>query len=171
MSSTFDLVVMGIDQSFTSTGWFVKEGDNFKYGLIHSDKEDNIFRRAVDVANEVGFVVNRYAPEVIALEGLPFMSKSNVTRDLAGLQFTIVNRLSLLGYDVDRNLFIIPPTQLKKHATGTGKATKIEMFESLPAWARNSIESTPKSKGRYDITDAFWLADYVETRLTESNDV
>jgi Holliday junction resolvasome RuvABC endonuclease subunit len=153
---------MGLDQSFTSTGWYIEDTEQglFKYGIITSNKANNNYLRSMTVAEEVCNLVHKYKVTDITLEGLPFMSKSNITRDLAGLQFVIISYLLQIGFTVGLDITIIPPSQLKKFATGSGKATKQEMFEALPAEICNSVGKTPKTQGRYDITDAYWLSQF-----------
>jgi len=165
------LISLGIDQSFTSTGWFVSNSDLYQYGLIHSDKNLDTYTRAIGVADEIMSLLMRRLNgdvDVVTIEGLPFMSRSNVTRDLAGLQFLIIDRLMDKGYVLDKNLFIIPPTTLKKYATGKGNIKgKEPLYEALPDGIRSSIGKIPKSKGRSDITDAYWLSKIGEERANE----
>ena len=158
--------VIGIDQSFASTGYVIREDyDIIKYGIITSNKNDNMYDRAFSVATELAKLCEKYEVDEVVLEGIPFMSKSNVTRDLAGLQYVIVT--SLWRYELDDTLRIIPPTALKKYATGVGKHPKVKgknqkepMFDALPDEAKAMIGRVPKSKGRYDVTDAYWLCYY-----------
>lgn len=151
------MIVLGIDQSLTSTGWCVLENDQLTdYGLISSDKSKENYERAIDVSNEIQSLEIQLQPDLVVIEGIPFMSRSNVTRDLAGLQFLILDRL--LGGVTKEDIRIIPPTKLKKFATGNGKASKDDMFEALPDYAKEKISKTLKTKGRYDLTDAYWLA-------------
>ena len=150
------MITVGIDQSFTSTGVCVfEDGELINRYLITSLKTDTMFDRAASVAMQVSTIVQKYKADVVALEGIPFMSKSNVTRDLAGLQYAIV--IELIEYQVGDNLFIVPPSQVKKFATDTGKAKKEDMYEALPDDIRNEFGKVPKTKGRYDLTDAYFI--------------
>jgi crossover junction endodeoxyribonuclease RuvC len=158
------MMVLGIDQSLTSTGWCLSlDGEPIRYGIITSDKNKSNYLRAMDVANEISdllFLMLKEKLDIVVIEGLPFMSRSNVTRDLAGLQFLVYDRL--FDYFKERNILVVPPTSLKKFATGSGKASKDDMFESLPDNVKAKFRTTPKTKGRSDITDAYWLARYGE---------
>lgn len=156
--------VLGIDQSFTSTGWCIlNDGVVEGFGIFTSDKNKTRYERARDVADEIEqFIITRSGKGLeVAIEGIPFMSRSNVTRDLAGLQFLIMDRLIDM-YDTEE-VTIVPPTVLKKFATGSGKADKNAMFEALPTEVRGKFKTTLKTKGRSDITDAYWLAKYKES--------
>lgn len=160
------MITIGIDQSFASTGYVVLEDDDIiKYGIITSNKNDNMYDRAFAVATELAKLCEKYKVDKVVIEGIPFMSKSNVTRDLAGLQYVIVT--SLWRYELGDTLHIIPPTALKKFATGTGKHPKVKgknqkepMFDALPDEAKAVVGRVPKSKGRYDVCDAYWLAKF-----------
>ena len=71
----------------------------------------------------------------------------------------IVNAIREEGFDVK----ILTPSTVKKNATGSGKATKQEMFDSLPEKVQKMFGSIPKSQGREDLTDAFWIANMIRT--------
>jgi crossover junction endodeoxyribonuclease RuvC len=154
------MIVLGIDQSLTSTGWSLKEDGVLKeHGILTSDKTQTNFERAIVVADQIFNLDKKFKPDKSVIEGIPFMSRSNVTRDLAGLQFLIVDRLLRDGWET---LDIVPPTKLKKFATGSGKASKDEMVEALPEGVKEKFEKIPKTKGRYDLADSYWLATFGE---------
>ena len=154
MSSTSR--VIGIDQSFTSTGVWCPDFNL----IVKSNKEDNIYDRAIYVANELSYTVKEYKPTKVVLEGIPFMARSNVTRDLAGLQFLIIDRMTKLGYVLNESLTIVPPTALKKFATGSGKATKRDMINALPAGVRENFSE--RGKAHEDLADAYFLSKFGE---------
>ena len=149
--------ILAVDQSLTSTGWtLLEDGNLVLFGLITSDKNKTNYERAIDVADEIYDLHDKHKPDKFVLEGLPFMSRSNVTRDLAGLQFLVVDRI-LRDMVIDC-IHVVPPTKLKKFATGSGKAGKEDMYEALPPEVKAKFSSTLKTKGRYDLTDSYWLA-------------
>lgn len=153
--------ILGIDQSLTSTGWVVLEDNTVtSHGIISTPKDNNKFDRMASASYELVAIADDNKPlDAVVIEGLPFgMSHSNVSRDLAGLQAVIVTALHAYGFELDEDLFIIAPTTLKKHATGSGKASKQEMFDALPLKEQGLFGSVPKTKGRFDLTDAYWLA-------------
>ena len=91
-----------------------------------------------------------------SIEGLAWGARGNAVRDLASLQGLIIEA-ALRGLPVD-NVSIISPTTVKKRATGDGKAKKDALFESLPPDAHDKFLEYKKTKGRYDLTDAYWIA-------------
>ncbi len=153
--------VLAVDQSFTSSGLFVLEVcDSDVTKVIHCERfvtNDNldIFARAMQVAERVDIVATNFNVNHIAIEGLAFSKMGDATRDLAGLQFTVVNFQRMKSRDV----LIIPPNTVKKIATGKGNAKKEQLYEALPADIKNLLDANKykKTTGRYDLTDAYWI--------------
>ncbi len=117
---------------------------------------DDVFYRARMISAELITLIDHYRVQTIIMEGLSFGSKGNATRDLAILMGTIQARLK--GFPV-----IVPPPTLKKFATGNGKANKEEMVQAIETHDAELFEklmNIPKTKGREDIADAYWLANY-----------
>ena len=156
---------LGIDQSLTKTAIVLVDDDLkvISYAIASSDKNDNKFVRSKEIAEQIVNVCHReaggYYPDAIGIEGLPFGNMmGNVTRDLAGLQAIIISELIDEGFTVDMDLHILSPTTIKKRATGSGKAKKEEVIESVPEPFASIVKSTPKTKGRDDLADAYWIA-------------
>ena len=150
---------MGIDQSLTSSGIVILENDNvIFYTTIKTKKTDgDLFKRCLIISNEINDIIKEHKVDYIAIEGLPFNMRSNVTRDLAGLQAVIITNIYK---DFLKQTKIISPTALKKAATGSGKTKKEDMVEALPLDFKSSIFSSgyKKSTGLYDLADAYFLA-------------
>jgi Holliday junction resolvasome RuvABC endonuclease subunit len=153
--------ILGIDQSYTCSGLvIINEGIVEHAEVFNTPKEDDIFKRAYDIVCHIAKMVKEYNITKVNIEGLAFGMRGNATRDLAGLQFMIVSNLKFV-YGVEVN--IISPKSLKKFATQNGKAKKIEMFEALPEDVQMKFTQEYKflkTKGLYDVTDAYWLAKY-----------
>jgi len=154
---------MGIDQSYTSTGVVVLNHDKeiIATRIISTAPADgDAFQRSWSIINEIQNLVKIYAPETIGLEGLAYAKFGDATRDLAGLQFGIVHRLRFVD---DQHLVIVTPNELKKFGSGKGNADKKKMVDSLPKAVLKYFEAQgyKKTKGLYDITDAYWIARYV----------
>ena len=160
-----DKLYLGIDQSYTNTGWCVMTSRKniVDCGVIRTSKDDDIFTRANYITTQLGGLVQKYVPE-IAIEGLAYGMTGSATRDLAGLQFVIICHLQILKYKAR----IIAPKSIKMHAfkalnDDTMKAKEMKkkqnMYKALPQSAKNQIEPYKflKTKGLYDVTDAWWL--------------
>lgn len=150
--------ILGLDQSFTCSGFVVLDDNS----LIHCErfkttKDDNIYDRTWKVVSRVKELVHEYKPDYIAIEGLAFASVGNATRDLAGLQFAIISNLC---YQDGIPVKIVPPTSVKKQATGKGRVDKMELVEALPTEVREAFDAigVKKTTGLRDLADAYWIA-------------
>jgi len=148
--------VIGVDQSYRSSGIVILDDDK----IIHceryvTDPLLDIYDRAAILADHLTSLTLEYKPEKIALEGLSFGSKGNVTRDLGGLLFTLILTLRSIGYAP----VVLPPTTVKKVATGKGNSKKDAMITSLPKDARERFDElgVKKTTGLSDLADAYWI--------------
>ena len=156
--------VMGIDQSYTSTGIFIafNDEDEFAGKIITTspDKENplQMFDRSRYVADQIVELIHEHNVGRVVIEGIAMGNiKGNSNRDLAGLQFTIINAIKL-AYEDGVEIEVVSPTMLKKFATGKGTASKVEMFEATPMGIQEGLQSQfKKSAGLYDVVDAYWL--------------
>lgn len=178
-----EYIVVGIDFSYTSTGIFVANTHSgmVSYKTICTQKDEerpcDQVSRAMEIAGEClrhinffkehrGFLVDMENVYVY-IEGLAFgNSIGNASRDLAGLQYTIISYLINDDF-LPENIRTVAPTSLKKFATKNGKADKKMMFDAIPdkQLQQNIADKYKISKGRYDIADAFWLFAYGRTEL------
>jgi Holliday junction resolvasome RuvABC endonuclease subunit len=160
-------MILGIDQSFTSTGLVTWNGSEVvNYQLVKTDKDDldplALFKRCIKISDIIISIIDNTPITQVNLEGLGFGSVGNATRNLAMLQASIITRIIEKHPYVEIN--IIPPTTLKKFATGAGKAGKQEMYDALPQEIKNKFKDIKKTKGLYDLTDAFFLAVYTKDK-------
>lgn len=164
------MISIGIDQSYTSTGYCILNNEDvIEYGTLSSHKSLDIHERVFNLTNDILDILSKYPDAKITIEGLAFGIRGNATRDLAGLQFVIINNIKRI---FNKKIDIIPPTALKKFATGSGggkkKVTKKDMFDALPLDIQQAFKTKHKaSTGLYDITDAYWLAKYFKTEETK----
>lgn len=160
------MVTIGVDQSYTSSGVVViKDGSVIDIKKIKAVGDD-IFDKAENAATQICDIIVGYFHDhgdvAVAIEGLAFGMRGSATRDLAGLQFTIINKLRYYhGFD---NIEIVSPLTLKKFATGSGKAKKEQMISSLPPEVRDKFNEygVKKTTGLADLTDSYFLAKYLE---------
>jgi len=162
------MIGMGIDQSFRSSGIVIMDDDE----IIHrecfkANKDMNRFAQAHEIATYLELLINTYSPDIIAIEGLPFGMRGNVTRDLAGLQFVIIAHIQAVN---NKCVEIIPPTSVKKFATGSGKAKKNEMIEALPNHVLESFLElgVKKTTGLSDVCDGYFI---LKTALRNIKDI
>lgn len=167
------MLYIGIDQSFTCSGIVLIDED---YSLVgahtvqtKANEYSSNFFRAKHIAEAILDLIEGYSPDYhirVGIEGLPYGSRSNVTRNLAGLQYAIAVSFP---DNVLLDLEEYAPTTVKKLATGNGKADKEEMFQALPPDVKELFGSIPKNQGRYDLTDAYFIAKLRRLTDGESN--
>lgn len=155
--------VLSIDQSYTCSGIVVlNDGDMEHCEVFKTKKPEDAkdmkqtYHRAFLVSERIVKLAEEYKPDLISIEGLAFGMRGNATRDLAGLQFVIVVELiERYEYDVE----VLSPLTVKKFATGSGKAKKIEMIEKLPESILKKFLDlgVKKTTGLGDLADAFWI--------------
>lgn len=152
--------ILGIDQSYTSSGLCViaGNGDLIDFCRYKTDPTQDTYARALSLALRVCEYITLHSPDEVKLEGLAFGIRGNATRDLAGLLFTVINVVKLKHPGV--NCKVVAPTQVKKRATGTGKAKKEDMIAALPVVVRAKFEDSgvKKTTGLGDLADSYWIA-------------
>lgn len=155
--------VLGIDQSYKSCALVViQDGKVVHLEKVTGDSEKDRYDQAADIAQHILNFCRQQQPNRIGIEGLAFASMGNMTRDLGGLLFSIVNALRQWGF---RNkVEVIPATTIKKFATDYGRAKKEQLYEALPRDVKDLIteHGFKKTTGMYDATDAYWIARYRE---------
>lgn len=154
---------IGIDQSLTNTAVWL-DLENHRLISTKPNKEDPLdsFKRAIYIAQEIHSFCSEHSVKIdkIQIEGLSYGAFGDATRTLAGLQFIIVEHLMKLGKDIE----IITPTSLKKLATDDGRADKQKMFDCMPDDVKDVIGEVGKTKGRFDLCDAYWLSVVTKTK-------
>ena len=154
------MIYIGIDQSYTSTGIVVLDDDKNVIACLtlSTPKTDDIFTRSWDMSEMIISEIRKYPQCKLAIEGLAFSMRGNATRDVAGLQFSIINKIKFI---LEKEIAIVAPPSLKKSATGNGRASKEEMIDQLPNEVFELftiVHNWKKSRGLTDVTDAYFLA-------------
>lgn len=158
--------LIAIDQSYTSSGVAIfdiatKSLVKILTIVTKPNKEDplDMFKRAETISSIIIDLCETYNCTALSIEGLAMGRViGNSNRDLAILQGIIINKVMEV---VDENrIVIVSPTAVKKHATGKGNSKKEEMFEHLPDDVKSKVEKYLKTKGRYDVTDAYFIGTY-----------
>jgi Holliday junction resolvasome RuvABC endonuclease subunit len=148
------MTVMGLDVSLTSTGAVVM-GDSRRV-LAHTlfktkpDKEDYELQRRIDmIVLGIDIMVAEFRPSLIGMENHAFGAAHSNTRvhEVAGVvKYELWNR----GIP----FLLVAPTELKRWATGNGRATK-EMMVEAAAGAGFITKS-------HDMADAYWAASWAD---------
>lgn len=178
------LAAIGIDQAFGKTAVVINiEIDDYKIieekiitTVVYENPFEKIYRAetiSIEIMDFIEEIEKKYEKLdltwAFCIEGLSYGSAGSIgsaNRDLAGLQFIVISKL--LDRIDDQYGLILPPKSLKLFATNSGKAGKDDMVEALkekyPEFYK-SLMKVPKTKGRYDLADAFWLSEYIHQNI------
>lgn len=137
------MIILGIDPGYDRCGWGVirKERAGFKYsacGLITTTTKDgpkNVYqnpnskiqikqvtRRLAVIASELRTILERYEPDVIAIESLFFSKNKKTALGVAEARGAILSTIANWSDSVEIQEFT--PMQIKLAVTGSGGADK-----------------------------------------------
>jgi len=140
------VIIIGIDPSLNSTGICLMNGETGEIGeTIVIQPNDVGQKRLAYFRQEITNLITMRSNLHAFIEGYAF--GANNQREALG-ELGGVLRLAL--YDASIPIVIVPPTTLKKFATGKGAADKVAMGVQLMKEFRLSYPTT-------DQTDAHWL--------------
>lgn len=150
--------ILGIDQSISCTGVVVvTDGVLDHYETVTTPPMKGIYNkvfRIKSIVDQIVAIIGKYNPEVVYIEEIAFAGQGDAAKDLAGLYYVILVTLDRIGVKyVPVNIKTV-----KKLATGSGNAKKEDMFEALPDTVKIEFGTFPKTKGRYDLADAYHIA-------------
>jgi Holliday junction resolvasome RuvABC endonuclease subunit len=142
--------VVGADLSLSSTGIAGVDGQT---RTIHTNPTKNLTEqhtRLTHIVTEISLAVPTWPlseqVDLVVIEGPSFSSSGAGTWDRAGLWWLVVSALLADGVPVA----VVPPSVLKKYATGKGTATKPDMRMAL--FQRAGIDERDDNR-----VDAWWL--------------
>lgn len=157
-------MVLSLDISITSTGYCVFEGSNLKaFGCIRTTSELDIYSRLKYIESEISSIIRRYGICEVAVEAPSYGSRGAMSYNLFGVHFSIIRLLTAkqLPYK------LLNIASIKKFATDSGKASKLQMLNALPEDIRTEFINSGylKSKGLYDLADAYFIGmKYIKER-------
>ena len=145
--------ILSIDQSYNACAWCLFEDTILTdFGVITSDKSLDIPQRAYHITESLKEIMDEV--DLVVLEGLSFGSISTSARPLAHLFYSIQCAAWLKGIDYTE----VSPKAVKKDMTGSGNATKTEMFKALPLNIQVKFKNSSWhtiSRGLYDLVDSW----------------
>lgn len=127
------MLVLGIDPGTATTGFgLIKVAENglpvlMHHGLIETDKELSPGVRLTQIYNEIEALLREHKPQVLAMEKIFFFSNAKTVIRVSQAQGIILLVSSHLGIPV----YEYAPGQVKLNVTGSGKADKRQMQESI----------------------------------------
>lgn len=150
-----DAVVCGIDPGLGVTGYAVLKvtGDALSVvdaGICRADPRRSLASRLVDIDQDVSAVLTEHMPDVVAVEALYAHYGHPRTAILMGhARGVILLAAARLGINVRS----YAATRIKKHLTGNGRATKVQMQRAIQSTL--GLGELPEP---HDVADALAIA-------------
>ncbi|MDR1087446.1 MAG: crossover junction endodeoxyribonuclease RuvC [Endomicrobium sp.] len=149
------MIVLGIDPGLSLTGWGVVEAlcrdkiTLIQYGCIKTIPLAPLIERLQIVHNDLQSIINKYNPEVVAIEELFFLkaakSVASVGQSRGAIALTVsMNKIPLFEYN---------PRCVKIALTGYGSADKHQMQQMVKTFLK--LKEIPKPD---DAADALAMA-------------
>lgn len=162
---------IGIDQSYKNCAYVILDdsGSMSKFGIVRAASSGDVYDTAASIAAKITDIVSGYDEVQVFIEGLAFGMSGNATRDLAGLLFVIITTLR----KQTANINLLPPTTVKKFATGSGKAVKADMMLKLPEGVMQQFKDAnyKKTTGLSDLADAYWIASCGRSSIADKQEL
>lgn len=118
------MIILGIDPGYAIIGYGIIDSARnnavIDYGVITTPKEDNLAVRLETIEKALIYILEKYKPDVVALEELFFFKNHTTVIPVAEARGVIV--LTCRKYC--KNLFEYTPLQIKQALTGQGRAEK-----------------------------------------------
>lgn len=145
-------LIVGIDPSLTSTGIVVLRGGEVELAeTIKTKPNFPLIHRVSVIYSTIASIIEETTPDLIVIEGFSYGSKGRAIFDIAYLGWRIREELERLRKQAGIPWIDIPPTQLKKFATGKGTSNKEVILQQV--YKRWGFETSDNN-----IADAFVLA-------------
>lgn len=111
---------VGIDPNLTSTGIVLLQGDSHQSRILKSGKKGA--KRLTDLGEQLADFLGANKPEMVAIEGYAFAKKfgREALGEWGGIIRFVMTQSGIPFVEV-------PPTQLKKYATGKGGSSKVRV--------------------------------------------
>lgn len=146
--------ILGIDPGFAIVGYGVIEytGNKFKvidYGAITTQAGEDIFDRLKKIHDDLNVIIDRFKPDVMAIEELFFNSNQKTAINVAQARGVLV----LAALNAGVKIFEYTPLQVKQAVTGYGRADKNQVQQMIKLLL--ALDKVPKPD---DTADALAIA-------------
>jgi crossover junction endodeoxyribonuclease RuvC len=149
------MVILGVDPGLQVCGYAVIEADAgseklIEAGVFRTDGSVSLEKRLVQIADDAKTVLEKFRPEIVAVEELYSHYKHPKTAILMGhARGVILQKASAAGAEVKS----FAATRIKKSLTGNGRASKMQMQRAI-----QSMLSLAKLPEPADVADAIAVA-------------
>ncbi|MBT4936472.1 crossover junction endodeoxyribonuclease RuvC [Candidatus Peregrinibacteria bacterium] len=148
------VTILGVDPGFALVGWGIIEGihDKLKvksYGCIETDKELPLEKRLAIIYKELTKIINKYKPEVVAIEELFFFKNAKTAIPVSQARGVIM----LAAEQSKAQVQEFTPLQVKQATCGYGRADKTQIQKMIKIIL--NLKTVPKPD---DAADALAIA-------------
>ena len=148
------MIILGIDPGYAIVGWGAIEysGSKFKvlgYGSIETPAHTPTEERLVKIAEGIELLVERYHPNVMAVEELFFNTNITTGIKVAEARGVIIMRAHSMGVKIAE----YTPLQVKQAVVGYGRAEKKQVITMV-----TMLLGLPKPPKPDDTADALAIA-------------
>lgn len=146
--------ILGVDPGIGRCGWSVIEpiGSKFKvydYGCIETKVNGQHEKRLLEISNEIGNIIRKYKPDVLAIEELFFGSNVKTAFAVGEARGVVIVESAKKNLEIA----VYKPMEVKIAVTGYGRADKSQIAQMVKVILR--LEKLPKLD---DTTDALAIA-------------
>ncbi|MGI5875711.1 MAG: crossover junction endodeoxyribonuclease RuvC [Dethiobacteria bacterium] len=148
------MIVLGIDPGLATTGYgiVVKEGNQYyekDYGYINTPAGMDLHQRLLIIFRSIGVLIDRYAPEAVAVEKLFFSKNTRTALQVGEARGAILTATAEKGLPV----YEYTPLQVKQAVAGYGRADKKQVQQMVSILLRLAEPPRPD-----DAADALAVA-------------
>lgn len=137
--------VLAIDPGYERLGVAVIDGGSLVFSECFQTPSTLPFSdRLLLVGREVRSVIERHAPETLAIEKLYFTSNQKTAMQVA----QVIGAVTFIAHDSGLSVYEYTPLQIKSACTGNGRADKRQIMAMLPHLIR--IDKEIKHDDEYD---------------------
>ena len=124
--------ILGIDPGMAIVGYSILDFDGKKIELLHSGsiqtkKGERESARLLEIFNDMNYIVEKYRPDVCAIEKLFFFRNQTTVMPVAHARGVILTVLEKFGVPI----FEYTPMEVKQILTGYGRADKKEVEQMV----------------------------------------
>ncbi len=124
--------ILGIDPGMAIVGYCILDYDGKSVELTHSgsirtEKGQREAARLLEIFNDITFIVEKYQPDVCAIEKLFFVHNQTTVMPVAHARGVILTVLEQHGIPI----YEYTPMEVKKVLTGYGRADKKEVEQMV----------------------------------------
>ena len=145
------MLILGIDPGTATTGYgFLKVNsksyDVLSFGLIETNKDDEPSKRLRDIYLQINKLLRDQKPDILAIEKIFFATNAKTAIRVGQAQGVML--LSAAKYNT--TVYEYAPGTIKKVVTGSGRADKKEVQQSLRKILGAKVRSKKRQKTHFD---------------------